>query len=125
MLDELQVERNKLNQRYDLLEHMGGISVVVTLIALGAMLGSIPNNDKKYLKISTAIFGGAAISVVTAFRWCMRIENQLKVNSRNIDKARSAKNCYGCIYLTGNNLLPCAVHPTVQQSDCPDKTMGS
>ena len=125
MIDELQVERNKLNQRYDLLEHIGGLSAVVTLIALGAMLGSIPNSDKKYLKISTAIFGSAGISVVTAYRWCMRIENQLEINLHNIDKARSAKpNCYGCIYLTGNNLLPCAVHPTLQQSDCPDKTMG-
>ena len=90
-MNELQVERNKLNQRYDLLEHIGGISAVVTLIALGGMLGSIPNSDKKYLKISTAIFGSAGISVVTAYRWCIRIENQLAVNSHNIDKTRSRK----------------------------------
>lgn len=125
MIDELQVQRKKLNQKYTLLEHIGGVSVVITLIALGAMLGSIPNSDKKYLKISTAIFGSAGILLVTAYRWCMRIENQLEVNSRDIDKARSAfPNCYGCIYLTGNDLLPCTVHPTTQINDCPDKTMG-
>lgn len=124
MIEELQVEREKLNRKYTLLEHMGGISAVITLIALGAILGSLPNSDKKYLKISTAVFVLSEISLITSCRWSVRVENQLEINSHNIDKARSPKpDCYDCIYLTGNNLLPCAVHPTVQQSDCPDKTM--
>ena len=123
MIDELQAQRKKLNRKYTLLEHIGGISAIVTLIALGAMLGSLPNSDKKYLKISTAIFGSAGISFVTAYRWCMRIENQLEINRSNIDKARSTKpNWYVCIYSTGDNLLPCTVHPKEQPTNCADKT---
>ena len=124
-MNDLQLQRNKLNRRYDLLEHIGGISAVITLMALGAMLGSIPNSDKKYLKISTAVFVLSETWLITSWRCCTRIENQLEINSNNIDKARSPKpDCYGCIYLTGNNLLPCTVHPTTQPINCADKRMG-
>lgn len=125
MIEELQRERENLYKKDSWFEALGQLSAIVMLIALGAMLGSLPNSDKKYLKFNTTIFGLCGVSLLISYRCYVGIENQLEINSHNLDKARSTKpNCYGCIYSSGNDLLPCTVHPTTQPINCADKRMG-
>ncbi|MEM6752722.1 MAG: hypothetical protein AAF630_07120 [Cyanobacteria bacterium P01_C01_bin.38] len=45
-----------------------------------------------------------------------------EITRENLEMYAIKSSCLGCIYVSGDKLLPCAIHPKEQSEDCPDKT---
>lgn len=126
MLDELRNKRSKLLRKSNILEHIAGISTVLTLMSLGAVLGSLSNTycAKKVFRVSASAFGLSASSLLISSGLHKKTEDELDINFYLIATAVNTKpSCNGCIYASGDSLLPCAIHPIEQKEDCADKIL--
>lgn len=127
MLEQLEERRAKLYNRAGLLENIAGFSLVFSLIMIGAIFGSFPNKncDNKMLRFSLFSFGLSAISLAISSKLYEKNEKELDANFWERYKiTNTPTQCWGCIYSSGNKLLPCAIHPMVQSEDCADKDCG-
>jgi hypothetical protein len=93
---------------------------------LGAVLGSNPITNRCARNIfylsSIAAVSSASVTVASTILY-NKTSNKVDALYWEIEKARNTKSsCAGCIYDSGDSLLPCAIHPIEQSEDCPDKT---
>ncbi|MGB6297247.1 MAG: hypothetical protein WBF90_13845 [Rivularia sp. (in: cyanobacteria)] len=91
------------------------------------MLGSFPHNNrcsKNVFYLSSIVALSSALATLVSTALYNKTDKQLDVMYWQIEEARNTKpTCSGCIFSSGDNLLPCAIHPTQQEEDCPDKTL--
>lgn len=126
MLDELIDRRSKLSKLSNLLEHIAAVSTVTTLIGLGAVIGSNPITNRCARNIfylsSIAAVSSSSVTVLSSVLYD-KTSNKVDALYWQIEEVRNIKSsCHDCIYASRDKLLPCAIHPLVQNEDCPDKT---
>jgi len=126
MLEELIQKRSKLYKRTNILERIASISTIITLIGLGAVLGSFPHINRWSKCVfhfsAFASLSSAAITLISTNLY-NKADKELDALYWQIEEARNIKSsCHGCIYASRDKLLPCAIHPIEQNEDCPDKT---
>lgn len=127
MLEELIQKRSKLFKRANILECIASISTITTLIGLGAVLGSFPHSNrcsKSVFNFSAfASLSSAAITLIST-KLYNKADKELDAMFWEIEEViNTNSSCRGCIYSSGDKLLPCAIHPTEQSEDCPDKSL--
>ena len=126
MLKQLEDKQIKLCNRSSWLEKTAGISMVFGLITVGAIIGSFPNSNcgRKYLKLSSSLFGLSVISLLISSRLYYKTEDEIESNIKSIEQVKNTKPaCWGCIYSSSDKLLPCAIHPMEQREGCTDKVL--
>ncbi|MEM6753764.1 MAG: hypothetical protein AAF630_12405 [Cyanobacteria bacterium P01_C01_bin.38] len=66
---------------------------------------------------------GKPISDSSWYRVCDCLRGTCgEITRENLEMYAIKFSCLGCIYVSGDKLLPCAIHPKEQSEDCPDKT---
>lgn len=126
MLDELIARRSKLFKRANIGEHIAGMSTVITCMGLGAVVASFPGSNqcsRNTFNNSLTVALSSTSVVLVSTKLSSKYDKQIDALYWQIEKARNTKSsCAGCIYSSGDALLPCAIHPAEQREDCPDKS---
>lgn len=102
------------------------MSTVITCMGNGAIVASFPSSNqcsRNTFHLSLAVALSSASVVLVSSKLSNKTHKQIAALYLQILEARNTKSsCVGCIYVSGDSLLPCVIHPVEQEENCPDKT---